>query len=125
MAVPASALSSVDRIRTTVVLPAPFEPSRAKMVPGRTSKSTPFSTLRSLNDFCNPCTCMAGPAICSDMSMPSCGLSDIQRAGLPLRQGQERDPESFMAQVTVVLGDIVTQRVDAVVNAANNAMRGG
>ena len=33
LAVPASALSSVDRIFTTVVLPAPFEPSRAKMCP--------------------------------------------------------------------------------------------
>lgn len=30
-----------------------------------------------------------------------------------------------MADVTVVLGDITEQRVDAVVNAANNAMRGG
>ena len=35
LAVPASALSSVDRIFTTVVLPAPFEPSRAKMLPAR------------------------------------------------------------------------------------------
>lgn len=30
-----------------------------------------------------------------------------------------------MSKVTVVLGDITTQHVDAVVNAANNAMRGG
>lgn len=30
-----------------------------------------------------------------------------------------------MAEVTVVLGDITEQRVDAMVNAANNAMRGG
>lgn len=30
-----------------------------------------------------------------------------------------------MANVTVVLGDITTQQVDAIVNAANNAMRGG
>lgn len=30
-----------------------------------------------------------------------------------------------MTEVTVVLGDITTQNVDAIVNAANNAMRGG
>lgn len=30
-----------------------------------------------------------------------------------------------MPRVSVVLGDITTQRVDAIVNAANNAMRGG
>ena len=42
--VPASALSSVDRIFTTVVLPAPLEPSRAKMLPRATAKSTPRST---------------------------------------------------------------------------------
>lgn len=30
-----------------------------------------------------------------------------------------------MPEVSVVLGDITTQRVDAVVNAANSAMRGG
>ena len=48
LTVPASALSSVDRIFTTVVLPAPLEPSRAKMLPRGTSKSTPRSTSSSL-----------------------------------------------------------------------------
>ncbi len=48
VAVPASALSSVDRMRTTVVLPAPFEPSRAKMLPRSTSKSTPLQDLELL-----------------------------------------------------------------------------
>ena len=32
---------------------------------------------------------------------------------------------AHMVQITSVQGDITTQRVDAVVNAANNAMRGG
>jgi hypothetical protein len=39
--VPESGLSSVDRILTTVVLPALLEPNRAKMLPRATSKSTP------------------------------------------------------------------------------------
>ena len=30
-----------------------------------------------------------------------------------------------MTRVTAVLGDITTQDVDAIVNAANNRMRGG
>ena len=44
LAVPASALSRVDRMRTIVVLPAPLEPSNAKMLPRGTEKSTPRNT---------------------------------------------------------------------------------
>jgi hypothetical protein len=51
----------VDKILTTVVLPAPFEPSKAKMLPRATSKSTPRSTRSSLKDFSRPCAQMAGP----------------------------------------------------------------
>ena len=65
VAVPASALSSVDRIFTTVVLPAPLEPSRAKMLPRATSKSTPRSTCSSSYDFSRACTWIAGPRTCS------------------------------------------------------------
>ena len=46
---------------TIVVLPAPFEPSRAKMLPRATSKSTPRSTSSFLYDFSRPCTWIAGP----------------------------------------------------------------
>ncbi len=60
LAVPASALSSVHRMFTTVVLPAPFEPSRAKMLPRVTSKCTPRSTSSFLYDFSRPCTWSAG-----------------------------------------------------------------
>ena len=59
VAVPASGLSSVDRIFTTVVLPAPLEPSRAKMLPRATSKSTPRSTRSFWYDFSRPCTRIA------------------------------------------------------------------
>jgi len=61
LAVPASALSSVDRMLTTVVLPAPFDPSKAKMLPHATSKSTPRSTSSFLYDFSSPCTWIADP----------------------------------------------------------------
>ena len=61
VAVPSSGLSSVERIFTTVVLPAPLEPSKAKMVPPATSKSTPRSTQTLSYDLSRPCTWMAGP----------------------------------------------------------------
>jgi hypothetical protein len=44
-ACPASGLLSVDRIRTMVVLPAPFGPRRAKIVPAEISMLTPSSTV--------------------------------------------------------------------------------
>ena len=67
--VPASAFRSVARILTVVVLPAPLEPSRAKMLPRATSKSTPRSTSSFPYDFSRPCTRIAGPAVgCAVMS---------------------------------------------------------
>ena len=51
---------SVDRIRTIVVLPAPFGPRSAKIVPSVTVRSTPSSTTVSPNDFRTPVTTMAG-----------------------------------------------------------------
>jgi hypothetical protein len=51
----------VGELFGTVVLPAPLEPSRAKMLPRATSKSTPRSTRSSLYDFSRPCTWIAGP----------------------------------------------------------------
>jgi hypothetical protein len=50
----------VDTIFTTVVLPAPFEPSRAKMLPRATSKSTPRNTSSSEYDFVRPWMRIAG-----------------------------------------------------------------
>ena len=70
LTVPASALSSVDRIFTTVVLPAPFEPSRAKMLPRATSKSTPRSTSSSLYDFSRPRTRMAASVVIAAAPAP-------------------------------------------------------
>ncbi len=48
-----------------MVLPAPLEPSRAKMLPRATSKSTPRSTCSSSYDFSRACTWIAGPRTCS------------------------------------------------------------
>src|SRR3954447_7278604 len=59
VAVPPSALSSVDKILTRVVLPAPLEPSSAKMLPGATARSTPLRTLTSPKDFWSPEISMA------------------------------------------------------------------
>ena len=73
VAVPASGLSSVDRIFTTVVLPAPLAPSRAKMLPRATSKSTPRSTRSFLYDFSRPRTRIAGrPMLSSGRPFASC-----------------------------------------------------
>ena len=52
--------NSVERIRTIVVLPAPFGPSSAKIVPSATVRSTPSSTTVSPNDFRTPVTTTAG-----------------------------------------------------------------
>src|SRR5437762_1245778 len=43
VAVPASGVSSVTRIRNSVVLPAPSGPMKPKSSPGRTSNETPSS----------------------------------------------------------------------------------
>src|SRR5262245_25593733 len=48
---PPSAAIRVDRIRTIVVLPAPLGPSREKMVPSATVRSTPSSTMCSPKDL--------------------------------------------------------------------------
>jgi len=54
--VPLSGLISVEQVLMVVVLPAPFEPSNAKISPRRTSKSTPFNTSTPVKDFRKPST---------------------------------------------------------------------
>src|SRR5215471_7867841 len=60
---PPSAGIRVDRMCTVVVLPAPLGPSRANIVPSRTTRSMPSSTTLSPKDFCNPVTAIAGRAV--------------------------------------------------------------
>jgi hypothetical protein len=54
---------TVARIRIVVVLPAPFGPSRPKIVPTGTSRSMPASACTSPNSFVSPSTRIAGSAI--------------------------------------------------------------
>src|SRR5690349_13532010 len=51
---PASGISNVVRIRTAVVFPAPFGPSRPRIVPSGTLRSSPSRALVEPNDFRNP-----------------------------------------------------------------------
>jgi transposase len=57
---PASAAIRVDKMRTIVVLPAPLGPSRAKMVPSATVRSTPPSTMCSPKDLRTAWALIAG-----------------------------------------------------------------
>ena len=63
-AVPASGERSVERMRTVVVLPAPFGPSTPSTVPGAASSSTPSSARTSPNDLTRPLTSIAGGREC-------------------------------------------------------------
>jgi hypothetical protein len=57
--VPASGSSRVVRIRTAVVLPAPFGPSRPRTLPARAVKSTPHNARTGPYDFSSPSTTIA------------------------------------------------------------------
>src|SRR2546428_9741530 len=56
VAEPASAAVSVARMRIVVVLPAPFGPTKPKISPGGTLKSTPWSAARPAYLLCRPWT---------------------------------------------------------------------
>ena len=58
LARPASGLSRVARMRTAVVLPAPFGPSRPNTVPMRTWRSTPASAVVSPKRLTRPSAAM-------------------------------------------------------------------
>ena len=60
---PPSGSSSVVRMRTPVVFPAPLGPSTLNTVPGATSKSSPFSAWTSPKDFRSPSARMIGPSM--------------------------------------------------------------
>src|SRR5215831_9538152 len=63
---PASGSSKVVRIRTAVVLPAPFGPRTPSTVPCGTDRSIPRSARTSPNDLVRPSARIAGPEVVSD-----------------------------------------------------------
>ena len=77
-AVPASGRSTVVRIRTAVVLPAPLGPSNPKIVPSGISKSIPARACTSPNRFVRPVTRTA--VVDMDRMFPPC-CEDAQRVG--------------------------------------------
>ena len=65
-ACPASGFSSVARIRTAVVLPAPLGPSRPRTLPCRAAKSTPHRARTEPYDFSSPSTKIASSVMWPD-----------------------------------------------------------
>jgi hypothetical protein len=65
---PASGLSSVARIRTRVVLPAPFAPSSADTFPSATCMLSPSSAVVLPNDLRTPAMSMIGSAASTSSS---------------------------------------------------------
>ena len=70
---PASGRRMVVRIRTAVVLPAPFGPSRPSTVAGGTSKSTPSRATTAPKLLRRPSTTMAGPLVAAPWGWRSWG----------------------------------------------------
>src|SRR5215213_7208651 len=87
-AVPASGSSSVARMRTVVVLPAPLGPRTPSTVPGATASSTPSSARVGPKDFTSPLTRMAGASPASVYGMH--GRYGTFRPGSVLDVGDHR-----------------------------------
>src|SRR5215472_2519067 len=85
---PASGSSKVVRIRTAVVLPAPFGPRTPSTVPCGTVRSIPRSARTSPNDLVRPSTRIAGPEVVCD-----CDTHPPEQAGSP---GNVRRPEPYL-----------------------------
>ena len=67
-ACPPSGRSNVVRMRTAVVLPAPFGPSTPSTVPRGTDRSMPRSACTSPNDLVRPSTRIAASPTCATVS---------------------------------------------------------
>src|SRR3954451_743416 len=127
-AVPASGESRVQRMRTVVVLPAPFGPSTPSTVPGAASSSTPSSARTAPNDFTRPLTSIAGEGGCirrASQPFRSASVLNIEQTALvaettsrrlltllSLLQGRRDWPGQELADRLEVSGRTVRRDVD-------------
>src|SRR4051812_38977984 len=94
---PALAVSSVVRMRTTVVLPAPFGPSSPSTLPSATVRLTPSSAVVSPKRLTSPSTTMAS-VIAGTVGPRGDGFRPLFAAGgtvvrNPCRCRRQRRPE--------------------------------
>src|SRR5580704_1289152 len=95
LARPVSGASRVARIRTRVVLPAPFGPSRLCTVPAGTFMSTPASALVSPKDLLMPSTSIMAPRT-RRISAP--GTCPASRRSPSTRRSRRLTPRSPVTQ---------------------------
>src|SRR5690349_4579265 len=90
--VPASAFSSVARIRTVVVLPDPLAPSNANTLPRATSKSTPRNTSSFPYAFSRPRTAITAEEWRVDPASRSRGRGAVAPRPLAPASSLEAEP---------------------------------
>src|SRR5215468_10065744 len=92
---PPSGCSRVVRMRTAVVLPAPFGPSTPSTVPRGTDRSIPRSARTSPNDLTRPSTRIAGPElVCDTPSLPDRHPFTEPTGGHRQRRVNNRPPDT-------------------------------
>src|SRR5204863_6956164 len=114
---PVSGSSSVARIRTSVVLPAPFGPSRPKTMPSGTSRSTPARAVVDPNRLTTPSTRTAEGVL----TARSCVV--LRREEIAHREAPVRAP-TVRKLDELVLGRNVVEAVDALNRAPQRDVAG-
>src|SRR5215216_3647005 len=99
-ALPASVSSSVVRIRTAVVLPAPLGPSRPSTLPVRAVKSTPHRARTGPYDFSSPSTTIASSVIRPTLAKPRARDGRVDHTCAVPRLGEEAAASKLPAHMT-------------------------
>src|SRR5580700_3606100 len=120
---PLSGSSRVVRMRTAVVLPAPFGPSTPSTVPRGTARSMPRSACTSPNDFVSPSTRIADPVLDSVTPHPpddvcSTNLSVARRD----RSNQLRRGHAPITTISTIASSVKLYRVAACESAPGHAV---